>query len=83
MLSEIASFNRSIEELRNNVIVECNIIDTMITKPLFFSKYNKFNDISIKEDCDGYFFYSSLSNKRSVSVENISDLSEAMIQSIL
>lgn len=48
----------------------------------FLSKYNKHGDISIKEDLDGYYFYSSLTGKRSSSVESTSLLTEAMIKSI-
>lgn len=48
----------------------------------FLSKYNKHGDISIKEDLDGYYFYSSLTEKRSSSVESTSLLTEAMIKSI-
>ena len=49
----------------------------------FMSKYNKHNDINLKEDFDGYYFYSSMTGKRSSSVKSIDLLTEAMIKTVL
>ena len=49
----------------------------------FMSKYNKHNDINLKEDFDGYYFYSSMTRKRSSSVKSIDLLTEAMIKTVL
>ena len=72
--------------LQNNGLgsIWCPIIESnYINKMPFMSKYNKYNDISIREDFDGYYFYNSTTEKRSGSVATTSLLSEAMIKSIL
>ena len=51
--------------------------------PTFVNKYNKLNDIVLKEDIDGIYFYSTLSKKRSGSVKDSSLLTENMLKSIL
>ena len=51
--------------------------------PPFMSKYNKLGDILIKEDFDGVYFYSKLTNKRSASVKSPSMLTENMLIAIL
>ena len=51
--------------------------------PTFVNKYNKLNDIVLKEDIDGVYFYSTLSKKRSGSVKDSSLLTENMLKSIL
>ena len=67
--------------LHNPIITET--FDIKIVNIPFLSKYNKYGDISIKEDLDGYYFYSSLTRKRSSSVESLSSLTEAMVKTIL
>ena len=88
----------SLATLRDNIIDVCSSnegfiesislvnLESFIHKeliPKFVSKYNVLNDIYIKEDMDGVYFYSTLSKKRSGSVENISMLTENMLKSIL
>lgn len=51
--------------------------------PTFVNNYNKLNDIVLKEDIDGVYFYSTLSKKRSGSVKDSSLLTENMLKSIL
>ena len=59
-------------------VLESSYID----KIEFLSKYNK-EDITIREDFDGYYAYSELTKKRSRSVPTVSMISEEMIISIL
>ena len=87
----------SLATLRDNIIDACSNegyiesislinLESFVHKeliPEFVSKYNMLNDIYIKEDMDGVYFYSTLSKKRSGSVENISMLTENMLKSIL
>ena len=87
----------SLATLRDNIIDVCSNegyiesislinLESFVHKeliPEFVSKYNMLNDIYIKEDMDGVYFYSTLSKKRSGSVENISMLTENMLKSIL
>lgn len=49
----------------------------------FLNKYSDYTDICIKEDYDGFFFYSDLTKKRSGSVGSSRLLTEAMLKSIL
>ena len=74
--------NENIYSLLHTPIIT-ETFDIKIIDAPFLSKYNKYGDISIKEDLDGYYFYSSLTRKRSSSVESLSSLTEAMVKTIL
>lgn len=52
-----------------------------LKEPLFMKKYRS-KGFAIREDFDGYYFFNSMNNKRSVSVGSTSLLTENMIKSI-
>ena len=84
ILSELSSFNDNIHNTAaNNLWV--SIIETPIVNRAIpiLNKYNKHNDIIIKEDFNGYYVYSNLTNKRSSSVSSLVEISDAMIQVVL
>lgn len=83
-LSKLATMRDEFLEIKEYDTLWQPLIESNYTNKIpFINKYNKYGDISIKEDFDGYYFYSSLTNKRSSSVPTISSMSEAMIKSIL
>jgi hypothetical protein len=49
----------------------------------YLKKYSIIDELYVQRDNDGYYFFNSLNNKRSSSVDSISMLTEAMIKSIL
>lgn len=84
ILSELSSFNDNIHNTAaSNLWV--SIIETPIVNRAIpiLNKYNKHNDIIIKEDFNGYYVYSNLTNKRSSSVSSLVEISDAMIQVVL
>ena len=72
--------------LRDNFFEICGINNSIfvnensIIKPDYINNYK---DIIIKEDLDGYYFYSNLTKKRSGSEKYVKNLSENMIKSII
>ena len=88
VLAKLATIRDGILEAEANKEYECLWVPiTESTKSNaeipFINKYNKYGDISIKEDFDGYYFYSFITQKRSSSVKELSLMTEAMIKSIL
>lgn len=69
-------------------VIKC-IYNTNTTLPVLESVANiapslkGYKNISVKTDIDGYYYNNTLTKKRSRSVENISELSEAMLMSTL
>ena len=45
--------------------------------------YGKYKDISIREDADGYYVYSTLTKLRSKSVPNMHEITDQMFKSVL
>ena len=69
-------------------VIKC-IYNTNTTLPVLESVANiapslkGYKNIFVKTDIDGYYYNNTLTKKRSRSVENISELSEAMLISTL
>lgn len=83
-LSELATLRDSIVKAMNYKLPVFPVIETAVTRiPKFMNKYNDIDDIIIKEDFDGAYFYSNLTKKRSASVASVGLLTENMIKSIL
>ena len=81
-ISECASFREGLYLYSSTwkPIMEMNI-STNLQHTV--NKYNKYGDIFIREDLDGYYVYSNMTKKRTASVNHINEISDAMVRSIL
>ena len=85
VISELATLKDEIIAVSNGNNKSWSTFNEFVNveKPSFIDKYNTCGDISIREDFDGYYFYSDLNHKRSMSVPFVSMLTENMLNSII
>lgn len=85
VISELATLKDEIIAVSNGNVKSWSTFNEFVNveQPSFIDKYNTCGDISIREDFDGYFFYSDLNHKRSMSVPFVSMLTENMLNSIM
>ena len=78
-----ATLLQGLSRCMNEVYTECSLEPLTVNMPKWVEKYNTCNDIVMREDADGYYFYSELSHKRTASVREYDALTENMVISIM
>ena len=83
-ITEMATIRDKYLELTGNKNNYISVIESFEYSNIpFINKYKDFNDIVLREDIDGYYFYSKFTKKRSKSVPLTTMLTEAMIKSVI
>ena len=78
--TELATFKEQVTNIIYNNTTTLPVLESVANKVSFASHYK---DITMKEDIDGYYFYNSLTGKRTRSIKDIKSLTETMIISTL
>ena len=64
-------------------VIESSNLEELRINTVLAYKTNRYKDICIREDIDGYYVYCELTKMRSRSVKNITEITDQMMESIL